>query len=246
MIVDIQTMVWKEIKELFTQRQGMFGRGGWVSIAVIMLLLGVLLPIEAGEDWVSNPIHMIWWVWLPFVLISYVVSDTFAGERERHTLETLLASRLPDKAILLGKIVTVVGYGWSVSILGIIISLITVNLAFGRAKVMIYAPLTLLAIVGLSFLIALLSTGIGVFVSLRSSTVRQAQQLTGMISLIPILPMVVLDFLPDETTIELVTRLSTMNGNMVVLILAGILLILNLAIIAWTIRRFQRSKLILD
>lgn len=246
MIADIQIMVRKEIKELITQRQGMFGRGGWISLALIMILLGVLLPIEAKEDWVTNPIHIIWWVWLPFVLISNVVSDTFAGERERHTLETLLASRLPDKAILFGKIATVVGFAWSVTILGIIVSLITVNIAFGRAHLIIYTPMTFLAILLLSFLIALLSSGIGVFVSLRASTVRQSQQITGMISLIPILPMVVLDLLPDETTIGLVTRLNEMNGSTVVLILVGILLTLDLVIIAWTIRRFQRSKLILD
>ena len=34
------------------------------------------------------------WMWFSLLLVINVVADSFAGERERHTLETLLASRL--------------------------------------------------------------------------------------------------------------------------------------------------------
>ena len=56
------------------------------------------------------------------------VADSFAGERERHTLETLLASRLPDRAILFGKVLAAVGYGWVLVMLMLVLSLVTVNL----------------------------------------------------------------------------------------------------------------------
>lgn len=246
MITDIKTILWKEVRELFQARQGMFGRGGWISIAVTIGLLGVLIPIQTGEEWVSNPIHMIWWVWVPFLMVTYIVTDTFAGERERHTLETLLASRLADKTILFGKIVSVVLYGWGIAILGLAVSLITVNLTAGKGHLLMYSTEAALAILTLSFLFSLLSSVIGVLISLRSSTVRQAQQVTGLISLVPILPIVLLDVLPDETIVNWTTGLSQVNGSMLVLVAVGILAVIDLALIALAMKQFQRAKLILD
>ncbi len=246
MITDIHTILWKEFRELFQARQGMFGRGGWISIAIIVGLLGVLIPIQAGEDWVRGPIHMIWWVWVPFLMITYIVTDTFAGERERHTLETLLASRLHDQTILFGKIISVVVYGWGVAIIGLMVGLITVNITAGKGRLLMYSPEAALTILTLSFLFSLLSSVIGVLVSLRSSTVRQAQQITGLISLIPILPVVLLDILPGEMIENWMIKLSQVNGSMVVLVAVGILAVIDLALIALAMKQFQRARLILD
>ncbi len=246
MITDINTILWKEFRELFQARQGMFGRGGWISIAIIVGLLGVLIPIQAGEDWVSSPIHMIWWVWVPFLMVTYIVTDTFAGERERHSLETLLASRLHDRTILFGKIISVALYGWGIAVIGSIAGLITVNLAAGKGRLLMYSTEAALGILTVSLLFTLLSSVIGVLISLRSSTVRQAQQVTGLISLVPILPMVLLDVLPDEVIANWTTRLSQVDGRLVALVAAGILAAIDLAFVALAMRRFQRAKLILD
>lgn len=246
MITDIKTILWKEFRELFQARQGLFGRGGWISIAITVALLGVLIPIQAGADWVSSPIHMIWWVWVPFLMVTYVVTDTFAGERERHTLETLLASRLHDKTILFGKIISVVLYGWGIAIIGLTVSLIAVNVAVGKGRLLMYSPVAALAILTLSLLFPLLSSAIGVLISLRSSTVRQAQQVTGLISLIPILPIVLLDVVPDEIIANWMARLSQVNGSMVALAAVGVLALIDLAFIALAVKQFQRAKLILD
>jgi len=246
MIADIKTILWKEFRELFQARQGMFGRGGWISIAITVGLLGVLIPIQAGEDWVSSPIHMIWWVWVPFLMVTYIVTDTFAGERERHTLETLLASRLPDKTILFGKITSVVLYGWGIAIIGLITGLITVNLTAGKGRLLMYSPEATLAIFTLSFLFSLLSSAVGVLISLRSSTVRQAQQVMGLISLVPLLPLVLLDILPGEMIASWMTRLSQMNGSLVALAAVGILAAFDLVFIALALQQFQRARLILD
>jgi ABC-2 type transport system permease protein len=189
---------------------------------------------------------MIWWVWVPFLMVTYIVTDTFAGERERHTLETLLASRLSDKAILIGKIASVVAYGWAIALIGITVSLITVNITAGKGRLLMYSLEALIAIFVLTFLLALLSSAIGVFVSLRSATVRQAQQITGIISLIPVMPIALLDLLPPETTQRLLTQLGQMEGSIILLAAVGILVVINIMIIALAASRFQRSKLILD
>ncbi len=246
MITDIKTILWKEFRELFQARQGLFGRGGWISIAITVGLLGVLLPLEAGEQWVTNPLNMVWWVWVPFLMVTYIVTDTFAGERERHTLETLLASRLSDKAILFGKILSVVLYGWGIAMIGIIASLITVNIAAGGERLLIYSPNVCLALLAFSFLSSLLSSVMGVLVSLRSSTVRQAQQITGLISLVPIMPLVLLDLLPHETLKDLMTSVGQVSGSVLILGTAGIFTLINFILIAIALKQFQRAKLILE
>lgn len=246
MMTDINTILWKEFRELFQARQGLFGRGGWISIAITVGLLGVLIPLQAGEGWVSNPLHMVWWVWVPFLMVTYIVTDTFAGERERHTLETLLASRLSDKTIVFGKILSVVLYGWVIAIIGITASLITVNLSAGRGRLLMYSPEAGMALIALTFLFSLLSAVIGVLISLRSSTVRQAQQITGLIALVPILPLILLDLLPDATVKNLMTNIGQVNGSGLVLVTIGILAVIDFILIALALKRFQRAKLILD
>jgi ABC-2 type transport system permease protein len=246
MITDIRSMLWKEFRELFQARQGLFGRGGWISITITVGLLGVLIPFQAGAGWVSNPLHMVWWVWVPFLMVTYVVTDTFAGERERHTLETLLASRLSDKAILFGKMLSVLLYGWGIGIIGLVTSLITVNITAGRGHLLMYSPLAGFAVLAMMFLFSLLSSVIGVIISLRASSVRQAQQVTSLIALVPLMPVILLGLLPAETMKNLASRVSHVDSTLVILALVGILIIADLTLIALATQRFHRARLILD
>jgi ABC-2 type transport system permease protein len=110
MINDITTIIWKEIKEIFLQRPNF--RGGWAGLLVLLAVFGIFIPLQSGPAWVSSPANLAIWSWVPYLLVSGVVADSFAGERERHTLETLLASRLSDRAILFGKIGAALVYGW--------------------------------------------------------------------------------------------------------------------------------------
>lgn len=62
-------------------------------------------------------------MYFPLVLTLTMVADSFAGERERHALETLLASRLSDRAILLGEAAALTSYGWLFGLVGAIMSI---------------------------------------------------------------------------------------------------------------------------
>lgn len=59
------------------------------------------------------------------VLITFI-GDAIAGERERHTLETLLASRIGYRAILPGKLIVTVGYAWGMALVGLLLSLVVI------------------------------------------------------------------------------------------------------------------------
>jgi hypothetical protein len=102
-------MVWKEWREFRDQSLSL--RRGGLSALILALILGVVAPVQLGPEWVHSKIIVGYWPFLAATMVSSLIADSVAGERERHTLETLLASRLPDAAILIGKIVAAVLYG---------------------------------------------------------------------------------------------------------------------------------------
>ncbi|MGB9897375.1 ABC transporter permease, partial [Thermanaerothrix sp.] len=170
---DLQTMIWKEWKELFTSRST--GRGTLLSTLIILFVLGVFMPLQVGEEWFTQPLTVVVWAWMPIFLTLGMVTDSFAGERERHTLETLLATRLPDLAILLGKILSAVLYGWGIAILSLLLAALTLNLSL-KGGPYFYAPEFFAAALGFSLLSTVLFAALGVLSSLRAATARQAYQ----------------------------------------------------------------------
>lgn len=174
MLADVFAVARKEWQEYLRLRGST--RSTLVGILIPLAVLGVYLPLQAGLEWVESPLSLAAWAWMPLIMASSVVADSFAGERERHTLETLLASRLTDRAILLGKILAAVSYAWILTLVLILLGLVTVNVNAHAGRLLLFAPTVWLAGAIVGLLVALLISGIGVLVSLRASTVRQAQQ----------------------------------------------------------------------
>ncbi len=244
MMTDIVTIIWKEFMELFMQR-GRF-RGGLVGILVFVGVFGVVMPLQGGREWIETPVGLVFFLWLPYLLVSGVTADTFAGERERHTLETLLASRLSDRAILFGKLCATVLYGWGITLSNIALGLITINIAFGRGEFLMF-PLDLFggALV-LSFLIAVFGATLGTVVSLRAATVRQASQILSVVMLVVFIPLFLLPIIPQEWRARAMQAVLQMDFYQIGVWVAGFLLALDAGLLAVALVRFQRAKLILD
>ena len=245
MIGDVLTVAWKEWREL--RQLGGTHRGGRFSLVILVGVFGVFLPLQSGAEWVESPATVFYWGWVPLMLVGSAVADSFAGERERHTLETLLASRLPDRAILLGKILAAVTYGWGLVMVMLVLSLITVNLAARTGPLLMFpwrfavgAPL--LALLG-----AGLAATAGVLVSLRASTVRQAAQTLniGMLLLI-FIPVLGIQALPDAWKAQLGAWAMTIGAGGLLWVAAGLLALLDLSLLAAAFARFRRSRLVLD
>ncbi len=244
MIADILTVMWKELRELFLQRGTR--RGTLTSLGIFLILFGILMPLQIGRDWVNTPVGLAYWGWLPFMLVNNVIADSFAGERERHTLETLLASRLPDLSILLGKMASAILYGWGTSVAGMLLGLITVNLAVGRGELLLYPPLIAIAALVVSLLVAALAAGIGVLVSLNASTVRQAQQTVGTAFLVIFLPLLLIPMLPGAWKHGLSNFLETANFVAIGVGALGLVFVVDAVLIAVAVTRFRRDQLVLD
>lgn len=244
MITDIWTIIWKETKEILFQRGNL--RGGWLGLLVFIGVFGIFMPLQSGPEWVESPTGLFIWGWVPFLLVSGVVADSFAGERERHTLETLLASRLSDRAILFGKIAAAIAYGWGITMVSVFLGLITINVVHWQGKLSLYPAATGLGIVGLSFLVALLAAGLGVLVSLRAATVRQAQQTFSIAFFLLFIPLFILPMLPEEWRARLVDMAVNANLSAIVIVLAIILFVIDVVLILAAMARFKRNRLILD
>ena len=243
MITDIATVIWKESREFITVRPGL--RGGWTGLLIILAVFGILIPIQEGIEWVRAPTTIFIWAWLPFILVNSVVADPFAGERERHTLETLLASRLSDRAILIGKICSAIIYGWGITLVGILVALVTVNASNWSGELIFFPPLIGAAVFSLSFLVAWLAAGLGVIVSLRAASVRQAQQTLSVAFLVLFVPLLLVPLLPDELQVTVQSILVGVDLERVIMIAIGFLLVIDLVLLAFTSRRFKRAELIL-
>jgi ABC-2 type transport system permease protein len=244
-IKDIYTVMGKEWKELLMQRGRM--RSGIFGMLIFIGAFGVFMPITTGPEWVTSPATLAIWSWLPFLLVGGVIADAIAGERERHTLETLLASRLPDRAILFGKIAAAVSYAWGLTILTLVLSLVTVNIVHWQGRLLTYSPLVTLGVLGFSFLIGLLAAGAGILVSLRAASVREAYQKLSIGFMLMFMPLIVIvQFIPDEWTAHLVERLFTANLVYIGIAIAAFLIVGNIALLSVAMARCQRTRLILD
>lgn len=131
--------------------------GLWVTVAI---LCGAVVAIGA---------------FMGFIGPMPTIADAFAGERERHTLETLLASPLTDRAILLGKM----GAQYTL----VLAHVALVSLAAGLTSAILLGPagllVTLAGLVGgtvAGFLTASFIVGLGTVLSLRAPTVKKAQE----------------------------------------------------------------------
>ena len=242
---DILTVMWKEWKEFLTRRGRM--RGTVVTLLILITPFGIFFPLQMGRDWVELPVAMGFALWMPLFLVPGVVADSFAGERERHTLETLLASRLSDRAILFGKTGAAVIYGWGLTLAATLLALITVNVASGGGELLLYPPAIGLGIAVSSLLTAWLAAGVGVLVSLRASSVRQAQQSMSIaIMLLLFVPVFGVQALPDEWKAHLAEILTAVNVTTAVLVAAVLVVVLDVGLLAGARARFQRARLILD
>jgi ABC-2 type transport system permease protein len=212
------------------------------SVAII----GVIWPWQFGLPFVHSVLAVVLSAITAVMYIAGAAPDTFAGERERHTLETLLASRLPDRAILLGKIAALVQYGCFAAAVMLVIGLITVNVVHGHGTLLMFSASQLLMFVVFTPLAAGLMAAVGVHVSLRAKTVKQAQQtLSTAVLIVLFMPMIALPALPETWK---AAGIRLMQGDTSVLMAAGlasVMLLMQALLFVLAALRFRRGRLIL-
>lgn len=244
-LADILTVTRKEWLEFRDQLLRL--RRGGLSALIVVLMLGIFTPLQMGPLWLTSPLMLAYWPLLSSGMVSTLIADAFAGERERHTLETLLATRLSDTSILLGKVLAAILYGLLFTTANIIVGVVTLSIAHFEKG--IQAPPA--AHIGYMLLLVTLAcstlAGIGVFISLRAATVRQAQQTLGIIMMVMFIgPVLVVQFLDSEERISMAAKLTTLGTARIVGWTSAILFAASMILLLMAMARFKRGKLTLD
>ena len=127
---------------------------------------------------------------IPLMVASILGADSFAGEKERKTLEGLLYTPLTDTELVLAKLLSALIPALLVEITSFVLYGIIVNLAGFRVMGRIFfpAPTWWPLVFWLGPAISVAGLGSTILVSSKAKTFMEAQQLSGMF----VLPIVVL------------------------------------------------------
>jgi ABC-type Na+ efflux pump permease subunit len=130
---------------------------------------------------------------IPIMASTIIASDSFAGEKERRTVEPLLATPLSDSEMLLGKMLVsfapaVVVTSAAFLVYSAVIDYFTLELFGGRP---LFPNNTwLMLIFALAPTLAFADIGLTVLISARAKGVREAQQISALL-LVPLIGIVV-------------------------------------------------------
>jgi len=253
MLEDLATVMWKERRETAgrnpTRRDKIIA---WVFPVLCLGFLALIPPLMVGAGWVRSPAAASLSVFVPLMVIGMTIADSFAGERERHTLDTLLASRLPDRAILFGKMGAPVIQAMGITVVLHVVSLAAVNTVHWQGALVLYSFEMAAMLLALALLLGLFAASLGVLVSLRAPTVQQAAQ-TMMVALLS--PVMLLSFVglsiahvvPDSWRLAfkrfIETHVAGTGFDQVMLVILTVLLVVDVGLMLAATLRFQRSRL---
>jgi ABC-2 type transport system permease protein len=242
-LADAYTVMWKELLLL---RRSVLNLRSLLGALLWLLLLGISPALTLGPAYLSSPLSIALLCAVPSVIGQAMAVNAFAGEREAHTLETLLASRLPDTAILLGKVAAGVVYSMLYLVLALVGGWVAANVGAGAGGWRPYAPAVLWGALAIGLLAAGAVSALGVLASLHAATAREAaMKAWGLYVLIAVLYSA-LGFLKEEQRAALMERVDAARPAIVLGTAGMLLVVLNLALMALAARRFKRAQLILD
>ena len=243
MIADVRAVLWKELRVLLWDKGSLVR--GVRSFVLALGIFGIVIPWQFGRELIESPAGLLVWSWVPCLMAVSVVADAFAGERERHTLETLLSMPLADAAIFFGKFAAAVLDGWAFAVIASLVAAGAVNILHADAAPIFSAPQVFAGILVVSLLVTTLLVSAGILVSLRSPTVRQASQTVSILVMAVVLIPAALSQLAPAAWIQAILDGVERVGP----VTAGIVAVLVLAAIDATIvivgmRRFKRANLV--
>lgn len=172
---------------------------------------------------------------IPLMASSVIASDSFAGEKERKTIEALLATPISDGELFLGKmLVSFIPSMIVTSISFLAYSAVFDMLSFGLFNGALLLPnldWTML-IFGLAPVLALASIGLTVMISAKVKGFREAQQISAIL-LIPILALVF-----GQVTGAIIF------GPIVITVLIALFVIIDVSVFRIGVELFKREEIL--
>ncbi len=144
--------------------------------------------VVLGLVYFLAPMYLI----LPLMVSSVIAADSFAGEKERKTLEALLYTPTSDRELLVAKMLSAMVPAVAIAWVGFLLYSVTANLAAWPTMGRVFFPnlMWVFLAIWVAPAVAGLGLGVTVLVSARAESFQEAYQLGGIIVL-PILLLVV-------------------------------------------------------
>ena len=190
---------------------------------VQQLLYGILVYFFA-------PLFLI----IPVMFASIIASSSFAGEKERRTIEGLLYTPLTDRELIFGKTLVSLVPAIGISLLCFVVYAFLINGVGYRYFHHIFFPTAswILMVVWLVPLLSFLSLALVVWISQRSTGMWEAQQ----ISVVLILPIIALVISQAAGVLYL---------NTIGVFLAGLVCLgVDYLLFRWLVRQFNRERIV--
>ena len=227
-------LLWRELRDYLRDWRILF------PIFTLTLLFPLLMRFVTGylegpfyERWGAEgvttrllPLMLLLVGFVPVSISLVIALEAFVGEKERMSLEPLLATPLSDLQLYLGKTVAALLLPLMAGTLGIAFYLLILPIEVRPP------PLTMLQIILLTFGKALVMVSGAVIISSQTTSVRAANLLASFV----IVPMSLL--LQQESLILL------QGGNQVLWYILLFLLVANIMLVRMGIRLFNREELL--
>jgi ABC-type Na+ efflux pump permease subunit len=247
---DITTVVWKELSEVRSGNgQGRRAAGG---IAIASVFVAIVLPFSAGAEKFGGMGAMMIGAIIGMMWVLTSVPDSFAGERDHRTLETLLATRLPADAILAGKLLASVVVAVVLGTVAIVLSVISANvgsIVHGGADSAVSVPWLDMGLgVVLVTLAAFALTNVGILVALRASSAMVAMRELGIgLAATVFAVSFAVHSLPKGASTDLAdaaTEIGSLSPVALAALVAVVFVAVNAVLFGVTRARFTRPKLV--
>jgi ABC-type Na+ efflux pump permease subunit len=171
---------------------------------------------------------------IPVMASGIIAASSFAGEKERKTIEGLLYTPISDKELVLGKVLVSLIPAVLITWVSFIVYTIVVN-ALGYAIFQhLFFPTAswLVLIFWLAPAISFLSLAFVVYVSQRATGVWEAQQVSALL----VLPIIALVISSVKGLIQLSWPVIFFAGSVV--------LIIDVFIYRWLVRKLDRERIV--
>lgn len=187
---EVIEIVKKEFKELLSNKEFQF------YYLILIVVAGVIIPISTNNNNLEN------WLVTGFVfqvmaaiIPSNLTADSFAGEKERKTLETLLTLPITTTTIFLGKAFFVELISFLILFFSFLLNIVTINvinfLNLGEFSLIIYSGLGIYTILVNGIAISSFIAFLGILISLWVKSVRGANLLSYFVGVPIIIPVVI-------------------------------------------------------
>lgn len=202
-----EKLIFSNVKRIFLKdwKEIMGNKDLLLPMIIVPLMFSIFMPIVMGMGAISNPLEfgvttkyeamliMInltlksMFLMIPTIVSMIIASDSFAGEKERKTAETILTLPITHRELYLGKLLaafipSVIFSVIAFSGMGIISNILIMGDVPPGAPLLIFGDgsFWFVAFV-LGGLISLISIQFGIMVSARSKNMKSAQSISGVV-----------------------------------------------------------------